>query len=113
MGKYVDEYYDDILELIDSNFNGIYSSVEIELRENDGEYLKITKEMKRILADTPAITDVAEGSSDGVAALSIDDAKALTAYIRLASRRDMIQSRAMYYRGHKDNYAYLKRLGAV
>ena len=107
-----DEYYSNIIELINNNFLGIFFSLESELLKGNREYKLIHEEICKIKDDYPVLTNLVECTDDTVA-LTFEDNKALSRYLYLISERELIQTKEAYFRGHKDNYAYLKKLEVI
>ena len=112
MGRFNDEYYDDLIELIDKNFLSIFFTIEMELTKNNNEYQSIVGEICKVKNDFPVLLKLVEGDDD-MAALSLEDNKALSLYLHLISERELLQAKEIYYRGYKDNYAYLKKLEVI
>lgn len=59
----------------------------------------------------PFILEVMEGA--GEICLTDEEHRVLVDYFRLVLRKDNIERRQIYFRGHTDGYAYLKKIGAV
>ena len=56
----------------------------------------------------PVIAKVVEG--DGAVSLSAEEHKALSRYLDLKNEMENMERKQIYFRGHTDNYAYLKQI---
>ena len=82
-----------------------------DLRKNNGEYAEMQREIIRLQEDFPVIPQIMEG--DGAVSLSAEEHKALARYLRLKTNMENMERKQIYFRGHADNYHYLKKIGAI
>jgi hypothetical protein len=105
-----DTYYN-LAERIDDAFSEIDSDVCSDLRNNDGGYAQMWREVLELQEAFPIVVNISEG--DGAISLSAEERKALARYLYLKNGMEDMERKRIYFRGHTDNYAYLKKIGAV
>jgi len=110
MAKEYGAYYN-IVERIDSTYSEIDNDICTELRLSNSEYADMWRETLRLLKDNPAIIQITEGK--GAISLSAEEHVALIRYLDLKNDMEDIERKQIYFRGHTDNYAYLKQIGGV
>ena len=75
---------------------------------------KISKNQKKILEEmkkqNPFIMQLLEGK--GAVNLTGEEHEILTAFFRLYMKADNMEREHIYFRGHADGFAYLKKIGA-
>ena len=104
-----DAYYN-IAERIDNAFSEIDSDTCADLR-NDEKYAEMWRESINLQNDFPVIQQATEG--EGAINLTAEEHKALTRYIRLKIMMENMERKEIYFRGHMDNYFYLKKIGVI
>ena len=50
---------------------------------------------------------------NGAINLSAEEHKALARYLYLKIQMENVERKQIYFRGHTDNFAYLKKIGAI
>ena len=105
-----DNFYN-LSERIEDAFPEIDNDIGTDLFHNNSEYADLRKEAGKIQAQYPVIETVLEGS--GAISLSADEHSALVQYIALSKQIEDMERRQIYFRGHTDGYAYLKKIGAL
>ena len=105
-----DAFYN-LAERIEDAFMEIDSDVCGDLRKTDSEYAALRRERGDLEKDFLAITQMLEGEGD--ISLSAEEHAALVRYIDLSRRIEDRERRQIYFRGHTDGYAYLKRIGVI
>lgn len=110
MGEIPDDYYN-LAERIEDIFDEIDSDTCVDLRDIDSEYTKKWDETIRLKKDFPVIPQITE--RDGAVSLSAEEHKALVRYLGLKNEMENMERKQIYFRGHTDNFAYLKRIGAI
>jgi len=103
--------YNSFIERIEDGYIEIDSEVTIDLKKFDAEYADMWHEMLQIQADFPMIVSVLEGT-DAIS-LTADEHKALRRYLDLKRKIDMRERQQIYFRGHTDSFAYLKRISVI
>ena len=110
MGAGLDSYYN-LAERIGDAFTEIDSDACTDLRHTDGGYMEMWREAIKLQEGFPVIATATEG--DGAISLSAEEHKALVRYLRLKNDMEETERKHIYFRGHTDNYAYLKKIGAI
>lgn len=110
MGEIPDDYYN-LAERIEDAFDKIDSDTCVDLRETDSEYTKKWNEIIKLQKDFPVIPKITGG--DGAASLSAEEHGALVRYLYLKNAMENIERKQIYFRGHTDNFACLKKIGAI
>ena len=103
--------YYNLAERIEDAFPEIDSDTCADLRNNDSEYINLCCEAVKLQQDFPVIMQIIEGG--GAVSLSAEEHGALTRYLGVKHDMEDIERKAIYFRGHADNFAYLKKIGAV
>ena len=110
MGAELDSYYN-LVERVEDTFSEIDSDVCVDLRKSDSEYAKMWRAANQMQQDYPVIVKLLESS--GPVSLTADEHEALLRYFDLQRQLEDMERREIYFRGHADNFAYLKKIGAV
>jgi hypothetical protein len=105
------DFYRSLPERIENEFIEIDSDICTELRKRDEGYAALFKESHSLQAGYPAIMDAVEG--EGEVHLTAEEHAALVRYFEVKWKMENVERRHIYFRGHTDNFAYLKRVGAV
>ena len=105
-----DSYYN-LVERIEDAFSEIDSEIVTDLSDTNDEYAALQKEVKKLQKDFPAIPKVIEGS--GAISLTAEEHKALSRYLDIKSEMEDMERKQIYFRGHTDGFAYLKKIGAI
>lgn len=100
-----------LAERIENAFIEIDSEICTDLRESDGGYIKMWREALDLQEKFPVISAVTEGG--GELRLSAEEHKALARYLSLKHSMENVERKQIYFRGHTDNFAYMKKIGAV
>jgi hypothetical protein len=100
-----------LAERIDNAFSQIDSDICADLRTGDAEYAELWREAISLQKAFPVIPQVIEG--EGAVSLSAEEHKALARYLALKHGMENMERKQIYFRGHSDNFAYLKRIGAI
>jgi hypothetical protein len=105
-----DAYYN-LAERIDEAFTEIDSDICTDLREKDSEYIEMWQEASDLQKKFPVIPIITEGK--GPISLSTEEHEALVRFLMLKNDMEDIERKQIYFRGHTDNYHYLKRIGVL
>jgi len=105
-----DNYYN-LAQRIEDAFSEIDSDISTALFKTDSEYAALRRETDGLQQNYPVIEKVLE--SEGAISLTADEHAALVRYISLTRQIEESERRQIYFRGHTDNFAYLKRIGAI
>jgi hypothetical protein len=104
-----DSYYN-LAERIKDAFPEIDSDISTGLSGSD-EYAALQEEMRQLQRDFPAIAKAVEGV--GAISLTNHEHAALVRYLSVKSEMEDLERRQIYFRGHTDGFAYLKKIGAI
>jgi len=105
-----DSYYN-LAERIDAAFSEIDSNTCTDLRKNNSKYIEMWQEASKLQQEFPVIQKITEG--DGAITMSAEEHTALVRYLSLKNDMENIERKQIYFRGHTDNFAYLKKIGAI
>ena len=102
----MDDSYCLLPERISEQFSEIDSDIVMDLAAASPEYAKLKAQMEELKRQNPVIGALLEGKGE------LDEHEALKEFIRLYMRADNMEREHIYFRGHADGFAYLKKIGA-
>jgi len=105
-----DSYYN-LVERIEDSFSEIDSEIVTDLSDTNDEYAALQEKIKKLQKDFPAVVKVIESS--GAVSLTAEEHKALTQYLEIKSEMEDMERKQIYFRGHTDSFAYLKKIGVI
>ena len=105
-----DTYYD-LASRLENTFHEIENDALIELGENNADYVELQKRLFQIKGENPFINALIEG--DYKQELSSAQCAALGKFIDLYMRMEELERKYLYFRGHTDAFAYLKKINAI
>lgn len=105
------DYNCDLVERIKDIFPEICNDIITSLRKTDEQYAALFRETVKLNEDYPIIEHVKDG--EGAIRLSADEHAALVKYFQLKLDMEEAEWQNIYFRGHTDNFAYLKKIGAI
>jgi hypothetical protein len=105
-----DDYYN-LAERIEGSFSEIDSDICMDLRERDAEYQEMEREADALEESCPVITEIMDG--EGSVSLTGEEHDALTRYLHLKHVMENSERKQIYFRGHTDAFAYLKKIGMI
>lgn len=103
--------YIDLPERIKADFLNMDGDTVVDLRSTDSEYQALYHRYAEMQKDHPFIDKVLEG--EGEITMAAEDHAAFVEYMRLRRELDDMERLHIYFRGHTDAFAYLKRIGAI
>jgi hypothetical protein len=98
-------------ERFEDAFAEVYSEMWSTLRTTDGEYAELWRERLALVERFPIFKVVTEG--EGAVSLSAEEHKAFIRYLDLKDEMEDIESKHIYFCGHRHSFGYLKRIGAI
>lgn len=101
----------DLPERIRNNFPEIDSDIVVDLRANNTEYAELRKRLSDMQNTNPFISAIIEG--EAAISITTEEHIILSEYLNLKSKTDDIERQQIYFRGHTDSFAYLKKIGAI
>ena len=105
-----DTFYD-LTKRISDSFDEIDSDIVTDLADTNAEYAALRQQLGDLKKQNPFINEVFDGS--GEIMLSDEQHGVLREYFRLYLKADNMERQQIYFRGHTDNFAYLKKIDAI
>lgn len=93
------------------SFAEIDSDIVVDLLNSNEEYAALSEQMSVMRKQHPFILNLDEG--DGAITLSAEEHEAYLAYIGLMHQTEDMERLQIYFRGHTDAVAYLKKIKAI
>ena len=107
----MNDTYMDLAARLEDSFPDIENEVIVDLRENSEDYATLRGKISDIENKHAFIERVLNGS--GEVSLTAEEHTVLTEYLRLRFNLDDMEREALYFRGHTDAVAYLKKIKAI
>ena len=107
----MDNTYMDLAARLEDSFPDVENEVIMDMRENNEDYAALRGEISDIENKHNFIGRVLNCS--GEVHLTEEEHKVLTEYLRLRFNLDDMEREALYFRGHTDAVAYLKKIKAL
>ena len=101
----------DLVERIKDSFMEIDSDIMVDLKKQDIEYADMCQKLGEMESRYPFILEVTEGS--GAISLTAEEHEIVRKYMSRMFEKETIERCQIYFRGHTDGYAYLKKIGVV
>jgi hypothetical protein len=101
----------DLAQRIDDIYDEIDSDVCVYLSRKDDDYIALHREHSELTSKFPFIERMTDGTVP--ASLNADEIAALARFMVLNHEMICAELKAMYYRGHADCLAYLRKFGAI
>lgn len=103
--------YFDLASRLEEAFPEIDSDIMTDLRENSEDYADLQQRISYMKQQYPIIMEVMEGN--GEIHLSAEEHDAFTQFLRLHRKLDDMEREQLYFRGHTDAIAYLRKIKAI
>ena len=103
--------YFDLPSRLEDSFPEIDSDIVTDLRKTSEEYADIQQQVSDLKQQHPFIMKVMEGK--GEIHLTAEEHAAFVQCLRLYLRLDDMERMQLYFRGHTDAVAYLKKIKAI
>nr|WP_217937272.1 hypothetical protein [Enterocloster clostridioformis] len=107
----MDDTYFDLASRLEDAFPEIDSDIVTDLRENSEDYADLQQKISDLQQQYPLIMEVMEGS--GEIHLSAEEHDAFVQFLRLRRKLDDMEREQLYFRGHTDAIAYLRKIKAL
>lgn len=107
----MDDTYFDLASRLEDAFPEIDSDIVTDLRENNEDYADLQQQISDLQQQYPFIMEVMEGK--GEVHLSVKEHDAFMQFLRLRRKLDDMEREQLYFRGHTDAIAYLKKIKAI
>lgn len=105
------DYNCDFVEQIIDAFSEIGNEIITTLRKTDEKYAALFRETIKLNEDYPIIERVKDG--EGAISLSAEEHAAFVRYFQIRLDMEDAEWQSIYFRGHADNFAYLRKIGAI
>ena len=105
------ETYFDLASRLDESFHEIENDALTDLAENNEEYSELQAQISRLKLQNRFISELIDGSFHGQ--LTEQQSAALVEFIDLYMRLEELERTHLYFRGHTDAFAYLKKINAI
>lgn len=103
--------YNDLMQRVGDMFAEMDSDMMGELMDANVEYASLCSEIVRLTKEFPSLEHILDGN--GAISLTVEEHKALSRFTDLTRQREDIERQHLYFRGHTDAFAYLKRIGVI
>ncbi|MCD7954283.1 MAG: hypothetical protein LUG93_00690 [Lachnospiraceae bacterium] len=107
----MDDTYFDLASRLEDAFPEIDSDIVTDLRENSEDYAELQQQISDLQRQYPLIMEAMEGS--GEVHLSVKEHDAFVQFLRLRRKLDDMEREQLYFRGHTDAIAYLRKIKAL
>lgn len=101
-----DNYFD-LPSRIEDAFAEIDSDIVMDLLNTDEDYAGLSDRMDKLKTQYPVIEKVNDGS--GEIRMTAEEHRAYVDYLNLARQMEDMERQHIYFRGHTDAVAYLKK----
>ena len=103
--------YFDLPSRLEDAFSDIESDIIMDLRSTNEEYAALHNKISEMKQQHPFIDKVMNGS--GEIHLTDEEHTALAEYLHLLFKLADMERLQIYFRGHTDAFAYLKKINAI
>lgn len=103
--------YFDLPSRLEDSFPEIDSDIVTDLRKTSEEYAEIQQQISELKKQFPCIMNVME--EKGEIYLTAEEHAAFVHCLRLQRKLDDMERLQLYFRGHTDAVAYLKKIKAI
>ena len=105
------ETYLDLPSRLEDAFPEIDNDIMMELRNENEEYSELLQKISDLKQKALFLSDLLDGS--GEIRLTAEEHVAFTQYLHLVRQRDDMERQQIYFRGHTDAVAYLRKIKAI
>ena len=109
--KTMSDTYFDLPSRLEDSFPEIDSDIVTDLRKTSEEYADIQQQISDLKKQFPCIMKVMEDK--GEIHLTAEEHAAFVQCLRLSRKLDDMERLQLYFRGHTDAVAYLKKIKAI
>lgn len=105
------ETYLDLPSRLEDAFPEIDNDIVLELQNENEEYAKLQKRISDLKRQEPFLMNLLDGSDE--ISLTAEEHAAFVQYLHLVRERDDMERQQIYFRGHTDAVAYLRKIKAI
>lgn len=103
--------YMDLNKRIGDIFHEVDNEIVMDLHDNDEEYAAMRKKILDYQEKHPYIAKLMDGDKEIF--LTAEEHKVFLQYHDLYQEIENVERQQIYFRGHTDCFAYLKRIGVI
>jgi len=107
----MNDTYFDLASRLDESFHEIENDALSDFADNNEEYSKLQAQISRLKLQNPFIGELIDGSFKGQ--LTEQQSAALVTFIGLYMDLEEMERKHLYFRGHTDAFAYLKKISVI
>ena len=96
---------------MEDSFPEIDSDIVTDLRENNEDYAEIHQKISELKRQFPCIAQVMDDKTE--VHLTTEEHAVFSKYLRLSRKLEDMERLQLYFRGHMDAVAYLKKIKAI
>lgn len=106
--NHMSDTYFDLASRLEDTFSEIENDIITNYRKENEEYANLQSCVSEMKRQHSFIAKIMDGS--GEIYLTADEHAVLAEYLRLKFKRDDMERLQIYFRGHTDAFAYLKKI---
>ena len=103
--------YADLTKRIDDMYHEIDNEIVVKMSHTNEKYAAMRKKVTDMQETHPFIPAVMD--SDKAITMTTEEHQILLQYLDLIREMEDVERRQIYFRGHSDCFAYLKRIGVI
>lgn len=103
--------FNNLVKCMEENFPELEESILGNLGEQDETYLSICKRLQSMITAYPFIAKIKEGT-EGIN-ISAEEHQILLEFFKADLEKEEIERKKLYFQGHIDGYAYMRKVGAI
>lgn len=107
----IEKIFGNLVQKIEENYMTIDDAILEDLKQQNKEYEQVCRRGIEMENQYPFLQKLLIGQ--GKMILSAEEHKILKEYIGIFFRKDNMERGYIYFRGHIDGYAYLKKIGVI
>ena len=107
-----DAYYN-LVERIEDAFPEMDSDICTELAQTNESYIAMHEESEQLQHTYPILSKIIDGEGEGAVSLSAKEYSALIQHLDILRKMEDMERQQIYFRGHTDALAYLKKTGML
>ncbi|GHU83326.1 hypothetical protein FACS1894196_3030 [Clostridia bacterium] len=106
-----DEVFSGLVALLEERFHEMDSDITVKLADSDMEYVALKARIDELERKFPFIEKVLEGT--GELRMTAEQHAGFAEYMQVMDEAENIERMNLYLTGHRDCFAYLKRIGLL